>query len=127
MIAADTSSLIAYLSGATGDDVALLEEALVSRQVVLPPVVLSELLSDPKAGRAIEPTLRELPKLSIAEGYWHRAGSLRASLLARGFKARLADALIAQSCLDHRVPLIARDADFRNFARHGGLRLLPHA
>ena len=42
---------------------------------------------------------------------------------ARGLKARLADALVAQSCIDHGVSLIARDADFRHFARFGRLVL----
>jgi len=45
-------------------------------------------------------------------------------VIARGRKARLADALIAQSCLDHEVPLITRDADFRNFSRVRDLQLL---
>lgn len=125
MIAADTSSLIAYLSGSRGADVDLLEEALMARQVVLPPVVLSELLSDPKAGKALEPILRDIPTLAIVDGYWKRSGVLRAGLLSRGLKARLADALIAQSCIDHRVPLITRDGDFRHFARHSTLRILP--
>ncbi len=38
---------------------------------------------------------------------------------------RMADALIAQSCLDHDVALVTRDRDFRNFARAAGLRRLP--
>lgn len=125
MIAADTSSLIAYLSGSKGEDVALLEDALAARRLVLPPVVLSELLSDPKAGKALEPVLRDIPMLSVADGYWRRAGMLRAGMLARGLKARLADVLIAQSCIDHRVPLITRDADFRRLARHSGLSIFP--
>jgi predicted nucleic acid-binding protein len=41
-------------------------------------------------------------------------------LLAR---ARLADSLIAQSCIDHGVRLVTRNDDFRHFSRHGGLRL----
>jgi predicted nucleic acid-binding protein len=35
--------------------------------------------------------------------------------------ARLADALIAQLCLDHGVHLITRDRDFRAFAEAAGL------
>jgi len=57
------------------------------------------------------------------DGYWERAGGLRASLLARRRKARLADTLIAQSCLDHDVELVARDPDFTPFAAIGGLKL----
>jgi predicted nucleic acid-binding protein len=31
--------------------------------------------------------------------------------------------LIAQSCIDHDVALITRDADFRHYAAEGGLKL----
>ena len=52
-----------------------------------------------------------------------RAGILRARLHAHRLTFRLADSLIAQSCLDHNLALITRDRDFRHFAQHGGLRL----
>ena len=48
MIAVDTSSLIAYLSGASGRDVDLVDRALLDGQVYLAPVVVTELISDPK-------------------------------------------------------------------------------
>lgn len=123
MIAIDTSSLIAYLSGETGEDVAAIETALEERQVCLPPVVLTELLSDPKLPKRVVALFHELPLLSVSEGYWERAGRLRARIVSAGRRARLADALIAQSCLEHGVSLITRDTDFRLFARLGGLRL----
>jgi predicted nucleic acid-binding protein len=62
--------------------------------------------------------------LPVTEGYWERVGALRAEVIAGRRKARLADALIAQSCLDNRVPLVTRDADFRHFARVRDLELL---
>jgi predicted nucleic acid-binding protein len=40
-------------------------------------------------------------------------------------RAPLADLLIAQSCLDHGVPLVTRDVDFRHIARIADFRLLP--
>jgi len=85
VIALDSSSLIAYLSGSKGGDVDAVEFALRQKQAVLPPVVLSELLSDPK-----------LPPAT-----------------AEAFKG-----------MDHDVPLLTRDADFRSFG-HAGLKLLP--
>jgi predicted nucleic acid-binding protein len=124
LIAVDTSSLIAYLSGAEGRDVLSIESALAESQVCLPPVVVTELLSDPKLPDAVAGLVAELPVLEISEGYWSRAGRLRARILQARHKARLADALIAQSCLDHEVPLIARDQDYRHFARLSGLKLL---
>ena len=47
MIAADTSTWVAFLEGGTGEDAELLDRALADRQVVMVPVVLTELLSDP--------------------------------------------------------------------------------
>lgn len=123
MIAADTSSLIALLSNPAGDDVERLTAALLGGTLVLPPVVLTEILSDEKTGRFLEPKLRLCPMLEITAGYWARAGAIRAMLLAKGLRAKIPDALIAQSCIDHDVPLITRDADFRHFAKHCGLKL----
>jgi len=125
MIALDTSSLIEYLSGGEGADVDAVETALEHKQAVLPPVVLSELLSDPTLSPDVAGVLKELPLLSLLDGFWERAGYLRSKLIRRGQKAPLADSLIAQVCIDHGVPLVSRDADFRHFVRHGGLRLLP--
>jgi predicted nucleic acid-binding protein len=42
-------------------------------------------------------------------------------VLAKGRKARLGDALIAQSCIDGGVALVTRDRDFRAFADAAGL------
>ena len=125
MIAVDTSSWIAFLSGAGGADVPLVEHALRERQACLVPVALTELLSDPRLPERVAGFLQELPMLEISGGYWERAGALRAKLIAARRRAPLADTLIAQSCLDHRVRLITRDADFRAFAKFGGIDILP--
>jgi predicted nucleic acid-binding protein len=124
MIAADTSSLVAFLEGESGADVDLIQSALDSSQLVLPPVVLTELLSDPAVSRSVRSLLAGLPILDIEAGYWERAGVLRASVLKQRKKARVADALIAQSCLDQATPLVTRDLDFRHFAAVAGLPLL---
>jgi hypothetical protein len=63
--------------------------------------------------------------LELASGYWHRAGALRAKVLATRRKARLGDALIAQTCIDQSIPLITRDRDFRAFAVAAKLNLVP--
>lgn len=123
MIAADTSSLIAYFSGASGPDVARIDAALASGELALPPVVLTEVISDPAAGAAVEEHLSEVRILEPMPGYWIRAGQTRRNLLLHGLKAKVADALIAQACIDHDVELVTRDRDFRHFAEHCGLRL----
>ncbi|MGQ0663521.1 MAG: PIN domain-containing protein [Pseudomonadota bacterium] len=123
MIAVDTSTLIAYLAGEGGRDVEAMDLALAHNQARLPPVVVTETLSAPNAPALLARLILALPILDIGDGYWQRAGQLRRRILARGLKAPLADALICQSCLDHELPLLTRDGDFKHFARHCGLKL----
>jgi predicted nucleic acid-binding protein len=124
VIAVDTSSMIAFLQGDEGDDVQMIQSALDHQQLALPPVVLTELLSDPAITRPVRSLLAGLPILDLEPGYWERAGVLRAAVLKQKKKARVADALIAQSCLDQSTPLLTRDSDFRHFAAAAGLPLL---
>lgn len=123
MIALDSSSLIAFLGGDRGADVDAVELAFEQRQGVLPPVVLSEMLSERRLPAQVRELLLQVPLLEVEAGYWERVGLLRSLVLQRGRRAPLADALIAQSCLDHDTPLVTRDADFSGFARLAGLRL----
>ncbi|MEJ2079015.1 MAG: PIN domain-containing protein [Acidobacteriota bacterium] len=123
MIAIDTSSLIAYLRGDGGADVELVDEAFRLQQAFLPPVVLTELLSLPGLERSVAKLVREIPVLEADTGLWERAAGTRRRILSKKLRARLADTLIAQSCLDYGVPLITRDSDFRHFAAHVGLKL----
>jgi predicted nucleic acid-binding protein len=123
MIAADTSSLVAYFSGESGDDIDRLDAALRSGDLVLPPVVVTEILSDPAAKNALDAEISQLATLPIDDGYWMRAAHSRRVLQENGLKARIADTPIAQSCIDHDVPLITRDRDFRHFSERCGLRL----
>jgi hypothetical protein len=124
VIAVDSSSLSALFRGDDGPDVDLLDQALERGIVVLPPVVLTEMLSYPALEPEVADLVRDLSVLETHRGFWERAARLRAGILVPGLRARLADTLISQSCLDHEVPLITRDRDFRHFADHSGLVLL---
>jgi predicted nucleic acid-binding protein len=124
VIAVDTSTWIAFLRGDAGEDVELLDRALEDRQVLMPPVVLTEVLSDPKLPSEVLKTFSELPLIEVTLGFWQRAAELRAKVLAKRLKARLGDALIAQSCIDRGISLLTRDRDFRAFAGAAGLDLL---
>jgi predicted nucleic acid-binding protein len=125
MITADTSTWVAYLAGAAGDDVLLLKHALQGQQLWMLPVVLTELVSDPALPSGVAASLLDLPMLEIEPGFWQRAGALRAKVFARHRRARLADSLIAQLCLDSGASLVTRDRDFRAFAAVSALSLLP--
>ena len=123
MIALDTSSVIAFFAGDQGADRIAVREVLQNGTAVFPPVVVTELLSHPFIRPEVVSAVASVPQLEISQGYWQRAGELRARLQRLRLKARLADVLIAQSCIDHDVALITRDQDFRHFARHAGLQL----
>jgi predicted nucleic acid-binding protein len=124
VIAADTSTWIAFMQGGEGEDVELLEHSLEARQVLMLPVVLTELLSDPNLPPEAAEVLEQLPLVDLEPGYWQRAGFLRAKVLANRRKARLGDALIAQNCVDRAIPLLTRNRDFRAFAACADLSLV---
>lgn len=126
MIASDTSSLVAFWGGNNGKDVEAVEECLRLKQIVIPPVVLTEILSAPNLPSEIKKTFGNLEILEITNGYWVRVGELRHSIIKMKRKANLADSMIAQSCIDYHVPLITRDSDFSIFTRFG-LKLFPNA
>ena len=123
MIAADTSSLVAYFTGEGGDDVDKIAAAMAAGELALPPVVVTEILSDPAASSVLDAEIPRLGSLALHEGYWTRAAHSRRALHTHRLRAKTADALIAQSCIDHDIALITRDRDFRHFAKHCGLKL----
>ncbi|MGH6952262.1 MAG: PIN domain-containing protein [Vitreimonas sp.] len=123
MIACDTSSLVAFLEGDQGKDISAIQTAVVAGELVLPPATFTEVLSNPRTRTNVAAVIAGLAHLPILADYWLRVADTRANLISKGLKARLADALIAQSCIDADVKLITRDRDFRHFAAHCGLKL----
>ena len=89
--ALDSSALIAYLQGESGGVPDAVEVVLAGHQACLPPVVLTEVTSDPKVGTRVLTLVAGLPLLTVGDGYWARAGELRRRVQSRGHKARLAD------------------------------------
>ena len=123
-VAVDTSTLIAFMQDDKGKDVEWLRNALTNSDIVLPPVVLSEILSDWTLSPKERAVIQQFPLLDIIDGYWERVGLLRAKALKLKRKAKIADTLIAQSCIDHAVPLLTRDEDFAMFQDHCDLILV---
>lgn len=97
---------------------------MISRSLVMAPIVLAELLSSPVLSERDVRNFLAVPLLEVTEGYWHRGGRLRAKLLGLGYRPKLADTLIAQSCLDHQAWFMTRDRDFSAFIKHAGLALV---
>ena len=83
MTCADTSSVVAYIQGEQGSDVDLVDRALADCSLVLAPVSVTELLSDPLLIPALEKFILGIQQLEIKSGYWERAGKLRAKMLRR--------------------------------------------
>jgi predicted nucleic acid-binding protein len=123
VIAADSSSLIAYLEGKVGADTVLIERAISDRNLVFAPPAVTELRAGAVPNDGLEQLLAGARLIPIDAGLWDRAGRNRRLLIEKGLKARFADALIAQCCIDADVPLIARDSDYRHFERWCGLKL----
>jgi predicted nucleic acid-binding protein len=124
LIATDASSLIAYFDGEVAPDTDAVAAALEARELVLPPPVLVELIGRTTTTAAFDQIVSGATQLPISTGFWSRARQNRALVLSKGLKARALDSLIAQCCIDADVALIARDADFRHFARWCGLKLV---
>jgi predicted nucleic acid-binding protein len=123
LIAVDSSSAIAYLDGETGSDIDRMDREMAAGALRLPPPVLTELLSSPLPHSQLRSLLDELPVLPLVEGFWQRVGECRALIYSKGLKAHLADAMVAQVCIDLGIPLITRDRDVRHFAQWCGLEL----
>jgi predicted nucleic acid-binding protein len=123
LVSADTSSLVRFLEGKSGDDVDLVEAAFTRDDFRLTPAAMAELLSYPRARPMLEPMLARMPTVTLVDGYWTRVGETRRTILTLGLKARLGDALIAQACIDADIALIAHDPDFHHFEAHCGLKL----
>ena len=123
MIAADTSAWIDFSKDVDSRPAQALARALDQGNLVIPLVVMVEVLSGPGITRDAESHILALPRLELTSDYWERAAHTRRSLRKKGKKARLGDCLIAQSCIDQDVPLIAGDSDFRHFIKFG-LRLI---
>ncbi len=123
MIAVDSSTLIAFIQGEPGSDVDAFDRGLASGDIVLPPPVITEILSDPSLPAGHRRLIISLPVMELLAGYWARAADTQRAVIAKKLRAPLADTLIAQCCIDHDVALITRDKDFRHFSRHCGLKL----
>lgn len=123
MIAADSSVFIPHLHGRDSSTNEEVGRQLKNGSLVLPPVALCEIMSFPALEPGHESRILEIPLLEIMHGYWQRAGLMRALMVRKGFKPKLPDTLIAQSCIDYNVPLLTRDSGFKMFEKHAGLKL----
>lgn len=124
MIVADSSVLIPWAEGNPTDKTRLLRFHIGQETLRVAPVSITELLSTRDLRPEVRLVAQNFDLLELQDGYCARAGLLRGRCLAAGRRARLADALIAQACLDADLPLLTSDADFAVFQLIGGLKLV---
>jgi predicted nucleic acid-binding protein len=124
LIVADSSVLIPWAEGQLTAKTDLLQYHIEQGTLRVAPISITELLSTRDLRPEIQLVAETLDLLELREGYWARAGFLRGRCLAAGRRARLADALIAQACLDASLPLLTNDKDFEVFGSIGGLKLV---
>jgi predicted nucleic acid-binding protein len=124
LIVADSSVLIPWAEGLVTAQTDLLDQHIAQGTLRVVPVSITELLSAPNLRPEVRLVAETLDMLELQDGYWARAGLLRGRCLAAGRRARLADVLIAQACLDADLPLLTNDTDFEVFQLIGGLKLV---
>jgi predicted nucleic acid-binding protein len=123
MIAVDTNVLRHYLWGTIDSYTAIVAEAINTDEASLPPIVLTEALSDPQITEHDVYRTLAVPLVPLYLGYWDRAGDLRRRLIQAARSAPIADCLIAQACIDVDVPLLTYDRGFTRFV-DAGLKLI---
>ena len=94
--------------------------------VIATGLVLQELLQGfrgPKAKGQITQRFSHLPMISPEIEDHIEAAALRNLCRRKGTQVGTIDALIAQLCIRHDLPLLTTDEDFRRIARHSSLEL----
>lgn len=128
MIVADSSVWVDHLNGRETAPVRRLRRALAEGEVVLvPDPVVTEVLQGIRSDTEFERVRKALTPLgrpAVERETYVRAARLYRSLRAVGVTVRGAvDCIVAQTCIDLGVEIVASDADFRRIAQHSGLRL----
>lgn len=119
----DTSVWIRFFSGSELDGVA---EALAHGAAVLPPIVVSELITGAHTHsqrQAIGELLQDAPIHATPLEHWIRVGDLRRALAQKGLTVTIPDAHVAQCALDLDAILLSSDGVFSSIAKHVPLRL----
>lgn len=124
MISADSSVMVAYFQGENSADTKLVEQLIIDRRLILSPIVVAEILSNPHLSPVFVKDITSFPTFEIDGYFWRRLGFMRSKLIEKKLKARLADSAIAQVCIDNNVELIVRDVDFRHFEKYCGLKII---
>lgn len=123
IVTADSSVMIDYFKGINSKETKLVYEMIEEKSLTLPPMVISELLSNHNLDDVAIETISVMPTLDVQDGFWIRSGLSRAKILSKKLKARMLDVQIAQICIDNDVAIVTKDKDFRHFKKYLGLKI----
>jgi predicted nucleic acid-binding protein len=101
-------------------------EALQHGAVVVPPIVVSELITGATTQSqrlAIGELLQDAPVHDTPLEHWIRVGDLRRMLAGKGLSVTIPDAHVAQCALDLDAVLLTADNVFSSIAQHVPLRV----
>ena len=122
-VVVDTSIWIHFFNGSDTDNVA---DALEHGAAILPPIVISELITGAttqKQRQAIGELLQDAPVHDTPLEHWIRVGDLRRTLAQKGLAVTIPDAHVAQCALDLDAILLSSDGVFNSIAKYVPLRL----
>lgn len=126
MIVVDSSVWIDFLRGRRAAHVEALRKALGTDEIVIGDLMLCEVLQgldNEQAAQEVEALLRRFQiEPMVGEAIAVAAARNFRSLRRRGITVRKTiDLLIGTWCIEHRLPLLHNDSDFRPMVAHLGL------
>ena len=111
----DTCAWIDFLRGGQTPLAAVLEQSLLSSEVMTCGVVLLELLQgikSPREEELVQNALQALPHLEMTRNLWIKAGKLSSRLRSKGHILPLSDIIIAVLALEHNCAVLTVDRHF---------------
>jgi len=131
MILVDSSVWIDYFSGNGSSETDFLNGVLGVSAIAIGDLILTEVLQGFRHDKDYKTAKRLLEELTIFELLGIKMAVKSADnfrkLRKKGVTIRkTADVIIASFCIEHNLPLLFSDKDFKPFVRHLGLRDAIH-
>ncbi|MBP1728751.1 MAG: PilT protein domain protein [Deltaproteobacteria bacterium] len=111
----DTCAWIDFLRGRQTPLAVVLEQSLLSSEVMTCGVVLLELLQgikSPREEELVQNALQALPHLEMSRDLWIKTGKLSSRLRSKGHILPLSDIIIAVLALEHNCAVLTVDRHF---------------
>ncbi|MCT2533451.1 PIN domain nuclease [SAR92 clade bacterium H231] len=126
MMLVDSSVWIDYFTGTQNLQTDYLDSALGKQRLCIGDLILTEVLQgfrQDKHFKQAKSLLSALPSYDLlGTKMAHQSANNFRWLRKRGITVRkTADVIIATFCIEHKIPLLSTDRDFKPFVKHMGL------